>query len=70
MPRGPSNEMAKGMVLIAAALLALVAFGAGPVGLRLAVDGKGMSFQMKAAFVKIAFEIGQACSETDSGVPA
>jgi hypothetical protein len=54
------------MLLIAACVLALVAFRPASMGLRLAVDQRGLSFQMKAMFVKIAFDIGQKCSKADT----
>ncbi|MEI9851919.1 MAG: hypothetical protein WDN24_14975 [Sphingomonas sp.] len=62
MQRKPN---ARGLLLIAACILALVMFRSGPVGVRLAVDQGGFSFQFKSAAAKVAFDIGQECSKSD-----
>ena len=67
MFKGPVRpETMRGVLLIAAFFLVLVSFRPSPMGVRLAVEDGGVSFLLKASTVKIAFDIGQACSKTDS----
>lgn len=65
MPSGPNTRIwARTVMLLALALTAAAAFRA-PAGLSLAAGKGGMSFEFKAAFVRIAFDIGQKCSISD-----
>ncbi|MDF7774495.1 hypothetical protein P1X14_04485 [Sphingomonas sp. AOB5] len=54
------------MLLLAAALLAAMSFSTQSAGLQLAVTNHGVKFELTAAFVRIAFDIGQSCSKSDS----
>lgn len=54
------------VLLLAAALLAASTFSSQSAGLELAVNDHGVKFELKAAFVRIAFDIGQSCSKSDS----
>ena len=53
-------------LLLGGALLLLTSLHGSSGGLRLAVTQEGVSFKLEAAFVKIAFDIGQSCSKTDN----
>jgi hypothetical protein len=65
MPGGPNTKTwARTVVLLALALTAATAFRA-PAGLRFVTERGGLSFEVKAAFVRIAFDIGQKCSISD-----
>lgn len=67
MSTGPSKIRAvRSLLLIAACAVASMAFRPGSVGLRLAVHDSGVSLLLKASFVKVAFDFGQACSESDT----
>lgn len=66
MRGGPRIEARRVLLLAAVCLFMLVAFRPGSMGLRLAVNRDGVSFLFKAASVDIAFDIGQACSESNS----
>ncbi len=55
------------LVLIGAALLLLASVrGHEPGGMQLAVDGQGLSFELRTAFINIAFDIGQSRPKTDT----
>ncbi|MES2444858.1 MAG: hypothetical protein V4574_18700 [Pseudomonadota bacterium] len=65
MPGGHNTKIwARTVVMLGAALLAAMVCRA-PTGLSLAAQKGGISFELKAAFVRIAFDIGQKCSITD-----
>ena len=67
MPGRPDKRMwAKMALLLCGALLVLTSFRGTSGGLRLAVTQEGVSFKLDAAFIKIAFDIGQSCSKSDS----
>ena len=57
---------ARTVVILAAVLLAASLFRVQPAGLDLAVTERGLSFELKSAFIKIAFDIGQECSKSNS----
>jgi hypothetical protein len=57
---------AKMALLLCGTLLLLTSLHGSSGGLRLAVTDEGVSFKLDAAFIKIAFDIGQSCSKTDS----
>ncbi|MCW3837705.1 hypothetical protein ACFQ1E_16800 [Sphingomonas canadensis] len=59
------REMTKSMLLILLCVLAYAVIQSGPVGLRLAVNDQGVSFQLKSSLAKIVFEFGQECSKSD-----
>lgn len=50
---------ARTVMLFAVVLLAATLFRPQPVGFDLAVNERGLSFELKAAFINIAFDIGQ-----------
>jgi hypothetical protein len=65
MPGGPNiRNWARMVVLLALALTAASAMRA-PAGLSFTAGKGGMAFEFKAAFVRIAFDIGQRCSISD-----
>ena len=65
MPGGPNTRLwARTVLLLALGLAAASAFRA-PAGLHFATEKGGLSFELKAAFVRIAFDIGQKCSISD-----
>lgn len=65
MPSGPNIKIwARMVLLLGLALTAATAFRA-PAGLSLVAGKGGLSFEFKAAFVRIAFDIGQKCSISD-----
>ena len=57
---------ARTVVLLAAVLLAASVFRPQATGLDLAVSERGLSFEFRAVFIKIAFDIGQECSKSNS----
>ncbi len=72
MPSGPNTKIwARTVLLLGLALTAVTAFRA-PAGFSFASDRGAMSFELKGAFVRIAFDIGQECSISDkcSGLAA
>lgn len=72
MPSGPNTKIwARTVLLLALALAAATAFRA-PAGLTLSTGKGTMAFEFKAAFVRIAFDIGQKCSISNrcGGLPA
>jgi len=65
MPSAPNTKIwARTVLLLALALTAATAFRA-PAGLSLVANKGGVSFELKAAFIRIAFDIGQKCSISD-----
>lgn len=67
MQGGPNIRMwGRTVLLLAAALFAAISFSAQPAGLQFAVSNNGVKFELKAAFVRIAFDIGHSCSKSDS----
>jgi hypothetical protein len=65
MPSGPNTKIwARTVLLLALVLTAGAAFRA-PAGLSFVAGKGGMAFEFKAAFVRIAFDIGQKCSISD-----
>ena len=56
----------RAVVLLGAALLGASMLRSQPAGLDLAVTERGLSFELKAAFIMIAFDIGQKCSNSNS----
>jgi hypothetical protein len=56
----------KTVLVLAAALTAAVSFGAQESGVTLAVQPGGMSVELRAAFVTLAFDIGRDCPEADT----
>lgn len=54
------------MVLLGGAFLALSCTRPLQGGLDLSIDGHGVSFQMKGAFITIAFDIGHDRPESNS----
>jgi hypothetical protein len=63
---GHSGMMGRGVLLIALALLALTALRPPALGLNLTINRAGTSFELKALFVKIAFDFGQSCSKSNT----
>lgn len=62
MPGGRNIRIwARTVLVLAVALLAGSLLRA-PAGLTLAAERGGVSFELKAAFVRVAFDIGQKCS--------
>ena len=57
---------ARTVVLLAAVLLAASLFRAQPAGLDFAVSERGLSFEFRAVFLRIAFDIGLECSKSNS----
>jgi hypothetical protein len=55
---------ARTVMLLAVALLGATALRA-PTGFSFAAGKGGLQFEVKAAFVRIAFDIGQKCSISD-----
>lgn len=60
----------KTVLVLAAALTAAVSFGARESGVTLAVQPSGMSVELRAAFVTLAFDIGRDCPEPDTKAAA
>lgn len=63
-PRPGSRRRAIAVLLCAALALVFVA-NRSSGGFRLAVDGKGVSFSLGLAAVKVAFDIGQSSPESN-----
>ena len=67
MPGGSDMKMwARTVMVLAGALLAATMLQMGPGRLALATSKSGVSFELKAAFVTIAFDIGQECSKMNN----
>jgi hypothetical protein len=54
------------VMVLAGALLAATLASPGPSGLAFSSSKDGVSFEMKAAFVSIAFDIGQECAKMNT----
>jgi hypothetical protein len=57
---------ARAVVLLAIVLLAVSQFRVERAGLDLAVTERGLTFRLTSAFIRIAFDIGQECSKSNS----
>lgn len=68
MPGRPNNQLwGRIVLLLAVALLVLSLFRGGePAGMKLAADGRGLSFELRTAFINLAFDIGQSCPKSDT----
>lgn len=65
MPSGRDTKLwARTVLLLGTALMAATAFRA-PAGLTFDTSNGGLRFEAKAAFLRIAFDIGQKCSISD-----
>jgi hypothetical protein len=65
MPSGGNSKIwARTVLILALALTAGVAFRA-PAGLRFTANKGVVAFELKAAFVRVAFDFGQKCSISD-----
>ena len=60
------KNWARMVVVLAGALLATTLANPGPSGLAFSSSKAGTSLHLKAAFVTVAFEIGQECSKMNS----
>ena len=62
------NQWARMVLLLGGALLIASVYSntSAPAGMQLAVDGQGLSFELRTAFINIAFEIGQSRPKTDT----
>lgn len=60
------RSRARTVVLLAVVLLAVSQFRVERAGLNLAVTERGLSFELKSAFISIAFVFGQECSKSNS----
>lgn len=50
---------ARTVMVLAAVLLAATQFRAGTTGFDLAINERGLQFELKSAFIRLAFDIGQ-----------
>lgn len=68
MRDGKQMKISVRLVVVIGALLLLVAsiYRAPPSGFDLAINERGLAFELKSGFLSIAFEIGQQCSKSDS----
>lgn len=67
MPDGTKmKQWAQTVMVLATILLAATLTQMAPASLAFRSDKAGTSFEMKAAFVTIAFDIGQKCPKADS----
>jgi hypothetical protein len=67
MPEGNDMKLwVRTVMMLAGVLLAVSFVQAGPAALALSTGKAGTSLHFSAAFVTIAFDIGQECSKTNS----
>ena len=67
MSDGPKiRNWARTVMVLAGALLAVSLANSGPTALAFSTSKSGMSLSLKAAFVTIAFDIGQECAKADT----
>lgn len=67
MPGAPASKARRiWPLLIVAVFMASAALCARPAGIRIAIDATGLSVEMSAAFIEIAFDFGQARPNTNS----
>jgi hypothetical protein len=68
MPSRPNiGTWARMVLLLGGVLLIMTALrSGGPGEMALAVDGQGLSFELRTAFINLAFDIGQSCPKTDT----
>ncbi len=60
------RSWARTVVLLAVVLLAVSQFRVERTGVNLAVTERGLTFKLTSAFIRIAFDIGQECSKSNS----
>jgi hypothetical protein len=71
MPDKPTiRNWGKTVLVLAAALTAAVSFGTHESGMTLAVQPGGMSIELRAGAVTMAFDIGRKCPKSDTGTVA
>ncbi|MEN3747881.1 hypothetical protein TPR58_11940 [Sphingomonas sp. HF-S3] len=71
MPDKPTiRNWGKTVLVLAAALSAAVSLGMQESGMTLAMQRGGVSVELRAAFVTLAFDIGRNCPEADTKADA